>query len=119
MMTGEMTDAEVAAQIERADCFIEQLRDAIAATAVDPASLCADAQRRGLQRIAGTLDAVPFVTMCNLSNLNAAMRGGLFDLIEVGLLAVGGGPTLDFEDATAFLAGFETVIEKVRRQRLQ
>jgi len=25
---------------------------------------------------------VPFVTMCNLSNLNAAMRGGLLDLIE-------------------------------------
>jgi alcohol dehydrogenase class IV len=47
------------------------------------------------------------------------MRGGLLDLIEVGLLAVGGGPTLDFADAAAFLAGFETVIEKVRRPRLQ
>jgi hypothetical protein len=47
------------------------------------------------------------------------MRGGLLDLIEVGLLAVGGGPTLDFADAAAFLAGFETVIEKVRRRRLQ
>ena len=54
-----MTDAQVAAQVERADCFIEQLRDAITATAVDPASLCADAQRRGLRRIADTLDAVP------------------------------------------------------------
>ncbi len=60
----------------------QQLRDAITTTVVDPASLCADAQRRGLQRIASTLDAVPFVTMCNLSNLNAAMRGGLLDLIE-------------------------------------
>jgi hypothetical protein len=43
------------------------------------------------------------------------MRGGLLDLIEVGLLAVGGGPTLDYADATALLAGFE----KVRRRRLQ
>jgi hypothetical protein len=119
MMTGEMTDAEVRQQVERADCFIGQLRDAITATVVDPASLCADYQRRGLARIAETLDAVPFVTMCNLANLNAAMRGGLLDLIEVGLLAVGGGPTLDYVDATAFPAGFETVIEKVRRRRLQ
>ena len=119
MMTGEMTDAEVADQIERADRFIEQLRDTITATVVDPASLCADAQRRGLRRIADTLDAVTFVTMCNLSNINAAMRGELLDLIEVGLLSVGGGPTRDFAHATAFLAGFEAVIEKVRRRRLQ
>jgi hypothetical protein len=47
----------------------------ITATAVDRASLCADAQR-------------------------AAMRGGLLDLIELGLLAVGAGPTLEFADAT-------------------
>jgi hypothetical protein len=71
-----MTDAQVAARVERADCFIEQLRDAIAATTVDPASACADAQRCGLQRIVDTLDAVPYVTMCNLANLNAALRGG-------------------------------------------
>ena len=76
-MTGEMTDAEVADQIERADRFIEQLRDAINATVVDPASLCADARRRGLRRIADTLDTVPYVTMCNIANLNTAMRGGL------------------------------------------
>jgi hypothetical protein len=62
---------------------------------------------------------MPFVTMCNLANLNAAMRGGLLDLIEVELLAVGAGPTLDFAHATAFLAEFETIIEKVRRRRLQ
>jgi hypothetical protein len=49
-----MTDVEVRQQVERADCFIEQLRDAIAATAVDPANACADAQRRGLQRIAAS-----------------------------------------------------------------
>jgi hypothetical protein len=119
MMTGEMTDAEVRQQIDRADRFIEQLREAIAATVVDPASACADYQRCGLRRIAETLDAVPYVTMCNLANLNAAMRGGLMQIIEVHLLAVGGGPTLDFEDAAAFLAGFETVIEKVRKRWLQ
>jgi glycerol dehydrogenase-like iron-containing ADH family enzyme len=62
---------------------------------------------------------VPYVTFCNLANLDAALRGGLLDLIEVGLLAVGGGPTLDYADAAAFLAGFETVIENVRRRRLQ
>jgi hypothetical protein len=114
-----MTDAQVAAQVERADCFIEQLRDAIAATTVDPASACADAQRRGLQRIADTLDAVPYVTICNLANLNAALRGGVLDLIELRLLAVGVGPTLDYADAAEFLAGFEPLIEKVRRRRLQ
>ena len=57
--------------------------------------------------------------MCNLANLDTALRGGLLDLIEVQLLAVGGGPTLDFESATAFLGAFETMIEKVRRRRLQ
>ena len=43
MMTDvEMTDDEVRQQVGRADCFIEQLRDAITATVVDPASLCAE-----------------------------------------------------------------------------
>ena len=37
-----MTDAEVAAQIERADRFMENLRELIAAAVVDPASACAD-----------------------------------------------------------------------------
>jgi hypothetical protein len=118
-MTGEITDADVAAQIERADRFIADFREMVAATVVDPRSPCAEAHRRGLERIAETLDAVPYVTFCNLANLDAALRGGLLDLIEVGLLAVGGGPTLDYADAAAFLAGFETVIEKVRRRRLQ
>ena len=115
----EMTDDEVRQQIERADRFREALRDAIQATAVDPVSLCADAQRCGLRRIADTLDAVPFVTFCNLANLNMAMRGGLLDLIEVKLLAVGAGPTLDFPDAAAFLSRFEAMIEQVRKRRLQ
>jgi hypothetical protein len=120
MMTdAEMTDAEVADQIERADRFIADFREMIAATVVDPASACADYQRRGLQRIADTLDAVPFPTACNLSNLDAALRGGLLDLIEVRLLAVGAGPTLDYADATAFLAAFEPIIEKARKWMLQ
>ena len=102
-----MNDAELADQIDRAYRFIGRLSDAIAATAADPASLCADARRRGLQRIAATLDAVPFVTMCNLANFDKAMRGGLMQIVEVHLLAVGGGPALDYADATAFLAGFE------------
>jgi hypothetical protein len=40
-------------------------------------------------------------------------------LIEVRLMCVGAGPTLDYADAAEFLAGFETMIEKVRRRRLQ
>ncbi len=53
---------------------------------------------------------VPFLTWCNLGNLDAALLGGLLDLIEVRLMCVGAGPTLDFADAAAFLAGFETMI---------
>ena len=82
------------------------------------ASLCADAQRRGLQRIASTLDTVPYVTFCNLANLDAAMGGGLMQIIEVHLLAVGGGPTLDYADATAFLAEFKPMIDLARRRRI-
>jgi hypothetical protein len=115
----EMTDAEVRQQIDRADCFIERLRDAITATVIDPASLCADDQRRGLRRIASTLDAVPFVTMCNLSNLDAASRGVLLEVIEVHLKCVGGGPTLDHVDAAAFLATFQPMIDMALRRRLQ
>jgi hypothetical protein len=113
-----MTDVEVAAQIARADCFIEQLRGAIAATVVNPASACADDQRRGLQRIGATLDAVPYVTFCNLANLNTALRGMLLELIEVRLMCVGAGPTLDFADATAFLAGFKSMIDMALARRL-
>jgi hypothetical protein len=62
---------------------------------------------------------VPFLTWCNLSNLDAALRGGIMSLIEVQLMAVGAGPTLDYADAMSFLAVFEGMIEKARRQRLQ
>ena len=65
------------------------------------------------------MGAVEYVTKCNLANLDAALRGALLDLIEVRLMCVGAGPTLDYADATAFLAGFETIIQEVRRRRLQ
>ena len=115
----EMTDAEVAAQIERADRFIADFREMIAATVVDPASACADYQRRGLQRIGDTVDAVPYLTTCNLSNLDAALRGGIMSMIDVQLMAVGAGPTLDFADAVSFLAVFEPMVEMARKRRLQ
>jgi hypothetical protein len=56
--------------------------------------------------------------MRNLANVNSVMRGLLMEMIEINLMAVGGGPTLDYADAAAFLAGFETMIEKVRKGRL-
>jgi hypothetical protein len=114
-----MTDAEVADQIARTDRFVSDFREMIAATVVDPASACTDYRRRGLQRIADTLDGVPYVTFCNLANLDGAMRGGLLSMIEVQLMCVGAGPTLDYADATEFMAGFETMIGTVRRRRLQ
>ena len=45
------------------------------------------------------MDAVDYVTFANLANINAALRDGLLDVIEVRLMCVGGGPTLDFADA--------------------
>ena len=114
-----MSNAEVADQIARADRFAAELRELVAATDVDPRSPCAEEQRRGLQRIAATLDAVPLVTFCNLANMNAALRGALLDLIEVRLMCVGGGPALEFENAAAFLAAFDPMIECARRRVLQ
>jgi hypothetical protein len=78
-----MTDAEVRQQVERADGFIADFRELIAPTVVDLASPCEAACLRGLERIAATVDAVDYGTMCNLANINAAMCGGLLDVIEV------------------------------------
>jgi hypothetical protein len=122
-MPNEMTDAEVREQIARAEHFIEQLREMIAEAIANPVSAI-DQHVQCLQRIAATLDAVPFVTMCNLANLDAAWRNRLhgmtfLSVIEVKLMCVGGGPTLDYADATAFLAEFERMIERVRKRRLQ
>ena len=86
MMTDAVMTVAQGGQIARAVASLRDFRETDRGTAVDPASPCADASRRGLQRIADTLDAVPFVTLCNLANLNTAMRGGLLDLIEVRLM---------------------------------
>ena len=115
----EMTDAEARQQLERTDAFIAEFRELISATVVDPASSCADHQRRGLERIATTVDAVDYITYANLANLNAAMRGALLSLIEVRLMCVGAGPTLDFADAEGFLAAFQPLIDMALKRRLQ
>jgi hypothetical protein len=62
---------------------------------------------------------VDYVYFANLANINAAMRGGLLEVIEVRLMCVGAGPTSDFSDATAFFAPFDALIETARRRRLQ
>jgi hypothetical protein len=112
-----MTDVEVCEQVERADDFIDAFREMVAATTIDP-RCCADETRAGLARIAASLDAVPYVTMCNLANINAAMRGELLELIEVQLMCVGAGPTLDYADATAFLAAYQPAIDMASARQL-
>ena len=99
-----MTDEEARQQVERTDRFIAEFRVLIASTVVDPASPCEAACHRGLARIAATVDAVDYITFCNLANVNAAMRGVLIDVLEVQLMCVGQGPALDYVDASAFLA---------------
>jgi hypothetical protein len=47
------------------------------------------------------------------------MRGGLMSVIEMRLMCVSGGPTLDFQDAAEFLAGFQPAIDAALRRRLQ
>ena len=63
-MTAELTDEEARQQIERADAFIADFRELIASTVVEPTSSCEAASRRGLARIAATLDEVDYVTYC-------------------------------------------------------
>ena len=119
MMTdAEMTDAEVRQQIERTDRFIAAFRELIASTVVDPTSPCEAASHRGLARIAATVDAVDYGVFANLANIDTAMRGGILSVIEVQLMCVGAGPTLDFEDATAFLAAFRPVISAAQARQL-
>src|SRR4051794_28763257 len=109
-MPDDMTDAEVDDQIMRADRFITDLREKIEEAIANPNSI--EQHHQCLERIAATLDAVPYVTMCNMANLDMAWRGRshgmmFMSVIEVYLMAAGGGPTLDYADATAFLAVFE------------
>ncbi len=114
-----MTDEEARQQVERTDAFIADFRELIASTIVDPASPCEAACHRGLERIAATVDAVDYVSYANLANINEVMRGGLMLVIEVHLMCVGGGPTLDFQDAAEFLAGFQPAIDAALRRRPQ
>ena len=77
-----------------------------------------------LSRLGAALSGLPprwtgsIVFYANLANINTAMRGGLLSLIEVKLMCVGAGPTLDFADATAFLAKFNKLIDVVRKRYL-
>ncbi len=113
-----MTNAELRDQVERTDRFIADFRELIASTTVDPASPCEAACRRGLERIATTVDAVDYGLYANLANINEAMRGGLLSAIEVQLMCVGAGPTLDYTDATAFLAMYQPAIDLGLRRLL-
>lgn len=113
-----MTAAEISDQVARADAFAVRLRNAISegVAAIDPASACADEARAGLARISATLDAVPYVTICNLANIDAATHGMVMSMVEVYLLATGAGPSLDYASATAFLAPFMDIVEKARKR---
>jgi hypothetical protein len=69
----------------------------------------------------GFLQNCPFyalkaLTFCNLANIDTTLHGGLLGLIEVRLMCVGVGPTLDLADA--FLAAFQPMIDAARRRRL-
>jgi hypothetical protein len=86
-----MTDEEARQQIERTDAFIAAFRALIASTAVEPVRSNEAACRRGLARLAETVDAVDYITLCKLANLNQAMHGLLLDVIEVQLKFVGKG----------------------------
>ena len=107
-----MTDEESRQQIEHTDAFIAEFR-------IDPASSCATETRSGLERIAASVDAVDYMTYANLANINEGMPGWLMSVIEVQLMCVGGGPTLDFHDAAEFLAGFQPLIDAALKRRLQ
>ena len=67
-MQPEMTDEEVRQQVERTDAFIAAFCELIASTVVDPASPSRLPAIAGLERIAATVDAVDYVTFCNLAN---------------------------------------------------
>ena len=100
-----MIDARVAAQIARTDVFVVEFREMVAATAVDPASPSADARRRGLERIAATLDAVPAISRLGLSrvgNERPMRRLNLkFPVVLLGLaLIVGAGPAAAHAEST-------------------
>jgi hypothetical protein len=94
----------------------------IESTALDPHSPCAPEARAGLARIAATLDQVDYAILANIATLDLAMKNrvgsGLMPIIELHLLAVGGGPTLDYESATAFFAQFKPLVDLARKPKI-
>ena len=59
--------------------------------------------------------AVDYITFCNLAN--EAVQGTLPDVLGVKLMCVGQGPTLDYADASAFLAELHQPIFNLWRLR--
>jgi hypothetical protein len=100
------------------DAFITAFRELIASTAVEPVRSNEAACRRGLARLSESVDAVDYVTYCNLSNLNVAMDGLLLVVIKVQLRLIGNGFVLPFADsATAFLEEMHRPMLKVWKDR--
>ena len=112
-----MIDEEVRQQVERTDLFIADFRELITTIALDPNRSIEPSALSGLRRIADTVDAVDYVTFCNLANVNQAMRGNLLGVLEVKLMCVGQGPALDYADAATFLAELHEPIFNLWRQR--
>ena len=122
----EMTDAEITEIRIRADAFIEQVGVAIseAIDALDPESPCTFEARRGLARISATLRDADYVLLVNLATLDLALKrrtgSSLISIIETHLRAVGAGPSLDFQNADAFLAQFAPMVDaalELKRRR--
>ena len=93
-----MTDEEVRQQVDRADRFIADFRELITSIALDPDLSVTPPVVQGPRRIAATVDAVDYVVFCNLANVNEAMRGTLLGVLEVKLMCIGQGPSLDYAD---------------------
>jgi coenzyme F420-reducing hydrogenase gamma subunit len=105
MMADEMTDAEAAAQVARTDAFIADFRELIAGTVIDLGSC---ALTSGVAGCSGSRRSRPgrLHRLCESREHQCGDARPVAGVIEVHLLAVGRGPTLDHVDATAFLAAF-------------
>ena len=101
-----MTDAEAHEYVVRTDAFIDSFFGLL--TKTEPINQHAGRQ---LVAIAKTIDAVDYIDLCNLATLNEVMHGALLDAIEVKLMCIGAGPTLDYADATDFFAELQSSID--------
>src|SRR5262249_41764226 len=99
-------DAEAHEYVVRTDAFIDDIFELL--TNTQPVNPNAGSS---WWRIAKTIDAVDYIDLCNLATLNEVMKGALLDAIEVKLMCIGAGPTLDYADAPAFFAEFQSTIE--------